>query len=39
MDFFKLIAESRLALSRESELELDYICGNKVKDKEQYCNQ
>ena len=34
MDFFKLIAESRLALSRESELELDYICGNKLKDKE-----
>ena len=34
MNFFKLIAQSSLALSKESELELDYFSGSKIKDEE-----
>ena len=34
MNFFRLIAQSSLALSKESELELDYFSGSKIKDEE-----
>lgn len=34
MNFFRLIAQSSQALSKESELELDHFSGSKIKDEE-----